>query len=109
MKILIRLMIKFYRKFINPVLHAVGGPLAGCRFRPTCSQYFLDAVEIHGVCKGVCLGIWRILRCNPWGGTGHDPVPPRKGDGKAGETSCSCCVHTSGESQEQGKQTDKGE
>ncbi len=76
MKTIIRWMIMGYRKFLNPVLHALGGPLMGCRFRPTCSQYFLDAVESHGVSKGVCLGIWRILRCNPWSRGGDDPVPP---------------------------------
>ena len=53
----------------------MGGPNSGCRFTPTCSQYFLEAVEIHGVLKGGFLGLKRIMRCNPWGGQGHDPVP----------------------------------
>ncbi len=47
-----------------------------CRFHPTCSAYMLEALEKHGVIKGLYLGIWRILRCNPWNKNhGHDPVP----------------------------------
>ncbi len=49
-----------------------------CRFYPTCSCYMIEAVETHGVCKGVLMGIWRILRCNPFGSYGWDPVPPKK-------------------------------
>lgn len=80
MKTLIRwCILNIYRKMLRPMLHAVCGPLAGCRFTPSCSEYFLQAVENHGVCKGCCLGIWRIMRCNPWGGCGSDPVPPVKG------------------------------
>ncbi|MGC4003739.1 MAG: membrane protein insertion efficiency factor YidD [Pirellulales bacterium] len=50
-------------------------PLIGrdCRFSPTCSQYMIDAVRKHGVVRGVTKGIWRICRCNPWGGSGYDP------------------------------------
>ena len=46
-----------------------------CRYYPSCSQYTLEAVKIHGICRGCMLGVWRILRCNPFGGYGHDPVP----------------------------------
>ena len=46
-----------------------------CRYTPTCSQYMKLAVERFGVFKGTILGIKRILRCNPWGGHGYDPVP----------------------------------
>lgn len=46
-----------------------------CRFTPTCSNYALEALEKHGVIKGCGLAIWRILRCNPFGGKGYDPVP----------------------------------
>ena len=49
---LIRLVIRFYQRFLNPVLHALAGPLAGCRYQPTCSHYFLQAVERHGPWKG---------------------------------------------------------
>ena len=68
--------VRFYQRYISKPLHAIGGPMSGCRFRPTCSQYFIEAVELHGCWKGSLLGIWRILRCNPWGGYGYDPVPP---------------------------------
>lgn len=76
MKWVVRILIKAYQRFISPVLHALGGPAAGCRFQPSCSNYFLEAVEIHGFWRGSRLGIWRLLRCNPWGGQGYDPVPP---------------------------------
>lgn len=46
-----------------------------CRFTPTCSNYALEALEKHGVIKGCGLAIWRLLRCNPFGGKGYDPVP----------------------------------
>lgn len=49
-----------------------------CRYTPTCSQYALEAVEIHGVWKGSLLAIGRILRCNPFFKGGYDPVPPKK-------------------------------
>ncbi|MFT7301970.1 MAG: putative membrane protein insertion efficiency factor [Akkermansiaceae bacterium] len=75
MKIFIRLGIRGYQIFIRPVLHAVGGPHSGCRYTPSCSSYFLEAVEAHGSLKGSYFGIRRILRCHPWGGCGYDPVP----------------------------------
>ena len=73
---MIRTMIRGYQRGISPVLHAVGGPGSGCRFDPTCSRYFLHAVETHGPWRGSWLGIRRIFRCHPWGGWGYDPVPP---------------------------------
>lgn len=75
MKILVRIFIRGYQRFISPVIHCVGGPGSGCRFMPTCSEYFLQAVDKHGVFRGAYLGTRRILRCHPWGGQGHDPVP----------------------------------
>ncbi|NNG03903.1 MAG: membrane protein insertion efficiency factor YidD [Inquilinus sp.] len=50
-----------------------------CRFRPSCSEYALDALAVHGGLKGGWLAARRILRCNPWGGGGWDPVPARDG------------------------------
>jgi putative membrane protein insertion efficiency factor len=46
-----------------------------CRYTPTCSQFFIEAVKKHGPFKGGYLGTRRILRCHPWGGHGYDPVP----------------------------------
>jgi putative membrane protein insertion efficiency factor len=83
MTAIIRFVIHAYRLLLRPVLKALAGPNAGCRFHPTCSQYFLDAVEAHGPWKGSWLGIRRILRCHPWGGCGYDPVPPGPGSEKS--------------------------
>ena len=46
-----------------------------CRFQPSCSAYALEAITRHGGLKGGGMALWRILRCNPWGGSGYDPVP----------------------------------
>lgn len=46
-----------------------------CRYTPTCSEYMKIAIKKHGTFKGLKLGIKRILRCNPKGGFGYDPVP----------------------------------
>ncbi len=46
-----------------------------CLYRPTCSQYMLEAINNHGVIVGILLGSWRILRCNPFSKGGYDPVP----------------------------------
>ena len=70
------LLVKFYQKFISPICPGV------CRYRPTCSQYMIEAINIHGPIKGVFLGVKRILRCHPWGGSGYDPVPQKKSNNK---------------------------
>jgi len=75
MRGLIRIFIRIYQVTFSPLLSALGGPAAGCRFEPTCSEYFLQAVEKHGALRGSWLGLKRIGRCHPWGGCGHDPVP----------------------------------
>ena len=51
-----------------------------CLYKPTCSQYTLECINNHGVAVGIALGIWRILRCNPFSKGGYDPAPenPRK-------------------------------
>lgn len=67
-------LLRGYKLFISPLLHALA-PGAGCRFEPTCSEYFAGAVEKHGVLRGTRLGIRRICRCNPWCEPGYDPVP----------------------------------
>ena len=48
-----------------------------CRFHPTCSEYSIIAIKRFGVFKGIFLSVKRILRCNPWGGYGEDPVPEK--------------------------------
>ncbi|WP_315561465.1 membrane protein insertion efficiency factor YidD [Porphyromonas endodontalis] len=67
--VLLSAPIHFYRGAISPLFPP------SCRFTPTCSQYALEALRKHGPIKGTWLAIWRILRCNPWGGSGYDPVP----------------------------------
>ncbi|MBL9153420.1 MAG: membrane protein insertion efficiency factor YidD [Verrucomicrobiales bacterium] len=75
MKTLLILLVRGYQIIISPVLHALTGPFSGCRYTPTCSQYFINAVRVHGALRGSWLGICRIGRCHPWGSHGHDPVP----------------------------------
>ena len=73
----VRMLIRGYQWTISPVLQWITGPGGGCRFEPSCSQYFLEACEVHGVGRGSWLGVRRICRCHPWGGHGYDPVPSR--------------------------------
>ena len=61
--------IEWYRSSLSPLMPK------NCRFLPTCSQYGLDAIKRHGSLGGGVLTAWRILRCNPFGGSGYDPVP----------------------------------
>ena len=60
--------IKLYQLILSPLLGS------NCRFEPTCSQYFIEAVEINGVLKGSVMGIKRLLKCHPWHPGGFDPV-----------------------------------
>ena len=62
--------VRIYQWVISPWLPKT------CRYQPTCSEYAIDALRIHGPLKGLLLGTKRILSCHPWGGHGHDPVPP---------------------------------
>jgi len=57
-----------YRYLISPLFPP------SCRFTPTCSQYAIEAVTRYGVCRGVSLAVWRILRCHPFAKGGYDPV-----------------------------------
>ena len=62
-------------RFYQQTLHGMFG-YGSCRFTPTCSQYMIEALQVHGPLKGLGLGFWRILRCNPFCRGGFDPVPP---------------------------------
>ncbi|HKM58222.1 MAG TPA: membrane protein insertion efficiency factor YidD [Chthoniobacterales bacterium] len=75
---ILRIFLKVYKATLSPFLALLtGGPGTGCRFAPTCSEYFVEAVEVHGLMVGTWLGLKRILRCHPWGSSGYDPVPAR--------------------------------
>ncbi|MDZ7608009.1 MAG: membrane protein insertion efficiency factor YidD [Cyclobacteriaceae bacterium] len=65
-------LVKFYQGSISPLLPS------SCRYTPSCSQYMIDALRIHGPFKGLSMGLKRISRCQPWGGSGWDPVPPKE-------------------------------
>tara|TARA_A100001011_G_scaffold328218_1_gene352775 strand:+ start:347 stop:574 length:228 start_codon:yes stop_codon:yes gene_type:complete len=66
-KILIK-TIRLYQLILSPLLGS------NCRFEPTCSQYFIEAVEMNGALKGSVMGIKRLLKCHPWHPGGFDPV-----------------------------------
>ncbi|SDX46758.1 hypothetical protein SAMN05421644_10449 [Allochromatium warmingii] len=65
-------LIRVYQYLISPLL----GPR--CRFYPTCSQYAVEAIEIHGVARGSYFALRRLLRCHPWHPGGIDPVPEKR-------------------------------
>ncbi len=62
-------LVHIYQSVISPITPA------SCRYTPTCSAYSIEALKKHGPFKGLYLSIKRILSCNPWGGSGYDPVP----------------------------------
>ncbi len=66
------LLIKIYQYLISPIFPA------SCRFKPTCSSYMIESIEVWGPRKGLLLGFKRMLSCHPWGGHGDDPVPQKK-------------------------------
>jgi len=61
-----------YRRVISPLTGA------RCRYHPTCSEYAVEAVRVHGVIRGGVLAAWRVLRCNPWSHGGIDPVASQR-------------------------------
>ena len=72
------LLVRFYQLMLSPVIHALFGPEAGCRFQPSCSCYAGEAFVNHGFFRGAWLALKRILRCHPWSPGGYDPVPDLK-------------------------------
>jgi putative membrane protein insertion efficiency factor len=62
--------VRLYQYVLRPIL----GP--NCRFSPSCSDYALEALRVHGAVRGTGLAARRVLRCNPWCACGYDPVPP---------------------------------
>lgn len=83
------LLIRLYRVTLGPLFAL----MSGCRFTPTCSEYGYTAIERFGWRRGWWMAVRRIGRCNPWGGSGYDPVPDeylsrrdrRRGEAVAGE------------------------
>lgn len=69
-------IIKFYQKHISV------NTKSHCKYYPTCSNYAVEAIRIHGAFAGFFLAIWRILRCNPFSKGGYDPVPEKRIKGK---------------------------
>ncbi len=72
MKKIIILIIKTYQITLSPLIGS------NCRFHPTCSEYTIQAVNEHGVYRGLILGVKRISKCHPFGDKGYDPVPDKK-------------------------------
>ncbi|NJK90876.1 MAG: membrane protein insertion efficiency factor YidD [Blastochloris sp.] len=68
-------LLRAYQQFLSPLKIFFGVTGGSCRFTPTCSEYAVQAIEKRGLALGIILGLWRILRCQPWGGQGYDPVP----------------------------------
>ena len=87
MKYLLIGLIRWYRLLISPLYGQV------CRYYPSCSEYALDAVRVHGSLRGSWLSARRLARCHPWAAGGVDKVPPRRTRvrvaGEAPEVSCS--------------------
>lgn len=69
-------LIKIYQKTLsfNYGWPKIFFPNGHCRFRPSCSQYSLEAIDRYGVVRGGFMATWRVLRCNPWNKGGFDPV-----------------------------------
>ncbi|MEM9282383.1 MAG: membrane protein insertion efficiency factor YidD [Verrucomicrobiota bacterium] len=97
MKFLLIGLVRLYQILLAPLLRLANGGHGHCRHNPTCSNYAIEALQVHGAIKGSALATWRLLRCHPWGTHGYDPVPPprsrpaRNIESIAREDQCSCC------------------
>jgi putative membrane protein insertion efficiency factor len=67
-------VLAFYKRWLSPAVHTLG--VGGCRFQPTCSDYAVTAIALHGPLRGTVLAIGRLLRCHPFSRGGLDQVPP---------------------------------
>jgi hypothetical protein len=71
MKIILIYFVRAYQVTLSPLFSGC------CRFEPSCSNYAIEALQVHGAWKGSWLAVKRLLRCRPFGPSGYDPVPPR--------------------------------
>lgn len=69
-----KLLIKLITMYQNHISKWLTSKNINCKFYPTCSEYTKQAIEKYGPGKGLLLGIWRILRCNPFSKGGYDPL-----------------------------------
>jgi putative membrane protein insertion efficiency factor len=72
---LVLALLRVYRWVLSPAKNALLGSAGCCRYLPSCSAYAIEAVQVHGVCRGGRLAVGLVCRCHPWGGDGVDPVP----------------------------------
>ena len=77
---LLLLPVRFYRRWLSPAM------APHCRFAPTCSQYAVEALQVHGALRGTWLTARRVSRCHPWNAGGHDPVPDRRSTAETNST-----------------------
>ena len=75
-RLLVLKLIRIYQKTLSfdHGLVKIFFPNGYCKYRPTCSQYAYQSVEKYGIIKGGLMAVWRVLRCNPFSGGGHDSV-----------------------------------
>ncbi len=89
------LAVRCYQWTLSPLKNVLLGPMARCRFEPSCSEYAAQALRRHGVIRGSWLAIRRLARCHPWGGCGHDPVPESLDSNPVARRSKTCGWHVS--------------
>lgn len=68
MRKVVQVALRTYKRWVSPMFPAA------CRYVPTCSEYAEEAVERYGVLRGCAMAAWRLMRCQPLGGSGYDPV-----------------------------------